>query len=309
MQTTKLYFMSRMALILAVAVMVACSWLRPLDSIANKQVDAGLKRALISFATARALNGVISVAQGTELKFQFIGGVNVAVGQILDPVNDLVEQFSDWMLTASIAFGIQKMLLSMGAHWLISLLLTGIAIVWTGLYFLQRQCPAWLAKLFVVLLMMRFAIPVVVIGSDLAFQKFMAPSYKTSQQSIATTSDLFDTKPKPAVSASSKSNSWFQNPKGWFGSPATDQVSNSKQLTVVLPQNQSAIEKIKEWIQEADPKSQLDKLKQSVEETTENIIKLMVIFVLQTLIIPIALLWILYGLARGLFERGSRVRP
>ena len=62
------------------------------------------------------------------------------------------------------------------------------------------------------------------------------------------------------------------------------------------------LEKFKEW---KDSKPLLN-LKQVVEETTDKIIKLMVIFVLQTLIIPVALLWILYGLARGLFERPTK---
>ena len=47
-------------LAICMAAIVVCSWLGPLDAPATEQVDAGLKRALISFATARALNGVIS---------------------------------------------------------------------------------------------------------------------------------------------------------------------------------------------------------------------------------------------------------
>ena len=65
MKPIELRFVQRIALAALVAIMVACSWLTPLDSAANQQVDAGLKRALLSFATARALNAVISVVQGT----------------------------------------------------------------------------------------------------------------------------------------------------------------------------------------------------------------------------------------------------
>ena len=91
------------------AAVLSCAWLAPLDAPAMQQVDAGLKRALVSFATARLLNGVISVAQGTEASVQPFGvGVTFAPGQILDPVNDLVEQFSHLMLAASVAFGVQK---------------------------------------------------------------------------------------------------------------------------------------------------------------------------------------------------------
>ena len=155
----------RVILALSVAALILCSWLAPLDSTAIQQVDAGLKRALVSFATARALNAVISVAQGTDVSVQPIGfGVNFTPGQLLDPVNDLVEQFSNLMLAASIAFGVQKVLIGIGAYWLISLVLTTVAIGWAWLYFRQQQPPVWLSRMLVVLLMIRFAIPMVTIG-------------------------------------------------------------------------------------------------------------------------------------------------
>jgi hypothetical protein len=121
----------RILLVLSLVAVLLGAWLAPLDAPATQQVDAGLKRALVSFATARALNAVISVAQGTEVSLQPLGvGVTLAPGQLLDPVNDLVEKFSDLMLMASVAFGVQKVLISMGGYWLISLLLTFAAIGW-----------------------------------------------------------------------------------------------------------------------------------------------------------------------------------
>ena len=44
----------RLAVMLLVAAMVVCAWLAPLEATANRQIDAGLKRALVSFAAARA---------------------------------------------------------------------------------------------------------------------------------------------------------------------------------------------------------------------------------------------------------------
>ena len=75
------------------------------------------------------MNALISVAQGTEISAQPLGvGGTLAPGQLLDPLNDLVEQFSALMLAASIAFGIQKVLITIGAYWLISLVLTGVVL-------------------------------------------------------------------------------------------------------------------------------------------------------------------------------------
>ncbi len=271
MKTLDLQFLQRMALAVAVAIMVACSWLAPMESTANQQIDDGLKRALISFATARALNAGISVAQGTDFDTKPGGvGVKFAVGQVLRPLNDVVEQFAHLMLIAAIAFGCEKILVSIGAHWLISVFLTGAAAGWAYFYLRKASSPAWLTRIVVVLLMIRFAMPIVIIGTDTLFHRFMADDYKASQQVMEVT---------------------------------TEQLSSANASTSSVGEDQSMWDKVKEWVsQHANLKTRLDSLKRLAEQATERIIKLMVIFVLQTLILPIFFLWVLWGIARGVFE-------
>jgi ABC-type multidrug transport system fused ATPase/permease subunit len=261
----------RMVLAVAVALMVACSWLVPLESVANQQVDAGLKRALISFATARALNAVISVVQGTEVAVQPAGvGINFAPGQILDPVNDLVEQFGQLMLVASVAFGVEKVLINMGAHWAISSLLTVTAIAWVYAYLRRCTSPPWLTRMLLILLMTRFAMPLAIIGSDQLFREFLAADYQSSQQVIEA---------------------------------ASGQINKLNTTVAPVTEDQSMVEKITGWVsRNADIKPHLESLKQTVEQTTERIIRLMVIFLLQTLVLPVLLLWVLWGIVRGTFE-------
>ena len=75
----------RIILAVFLAIVILCSWLSPLDAPAIRQVDAGLKRALVSFAAARTLNALISVAQGTEISALPFGvGVTLTPGQVLD---------------------------------------------------------------------------------------------------------------------------------------------------------------------------------------------------------------------------------
>lgn len=264
-------FLQRAALAVAVFIMVACSWLPSLDMAANKQVDAGFNRALISFATARTLNAMISAAQGTEIAAEPAGvGLVFTPGQLLDPVNDLVEQFSNLMLAASVAFGIQKMLISIGAATMISLVLSITALTWAFIYLRQKTSTAWLSRILVVLLMIRFAVPVVTIGSEMIFHNFLETEYQSSQQVIdATSSDL------------GKLNSSAQAPNKTPG----------------------MIESFKERLSQiTSVKPHVEHLKQLAEQSTKNIINLMAIFVLQTLIIPLLLLWVLYRAVRRTLE-------
>jgi hypothetical protein len=271
MKIPGLQFVPRLLLVAAVAVAVAFAWRAPLDAAATQQVDSGLKRALLSFASARALNALISAVQGTEVALEPAGvGVVFTPGQVLDPVNDLVEQFSDLMLAASVSFGVQRMLISIGAYWVVSLALSLAALGWALAYLRTRPVPGWLSRILVVLLMIRFAVPVVAIGSEKLFEKFMAADYSASQQAIdATSTRLGRLDPPPAAPA--ESQGMLDRMKGW-------------------------------WSQNGDVKLRFEQLKQAAEHATENIIRLIVIFLLQTLVIPLLLLWILYGVTRRAFQ-------
>jgi hypothetical protein len=254
--------------LLAMLAVVLGAWLAPLDAPATAQVEAGLKRALISFAAARALNGVISVAQGTEVSVQPLGvGVTLAPGQLLDPINDLVEQFSNLMLAASVAFGLQKVLIAIGGYWLISLWLSGAAVAWTLWRMRQPLVPSWLTGLLVAGLMLRFAIPMATLGSDLLWQKFLASDYEASQQVIQTATGQVAELNLPEAKAANELG-WIDRMKGWAS-------------------------------QNGDVKLRFEQLKQATEQAVDHMIKLIVIFTLQTMVIPLGLMWGLLALAKA----------
>lgn len=252
------------------ALLVACAWLSPLDFLATEQADAGLKRALVSFATARTLNAVISVAQGTQFAVEPAGvGVNFAPGQLLDPVNDLVEQFSHLMLVASVSFGIQKMLITIGGHWLVSTLLTVIAVFWSLLHLRHRNIPMWLSKALVIVFVVRLAVPIVTVGSDVLFQHFFAEDYAASQN-VLEVGAVETKKLNPVGSVAADNQSVLNRLKGW------------------MPQDFNVVDRIDGFIKAAD-------------RWPEQVIRLTVIFLLQTLILPVLLLWGLITLVKSIF--------
>ena len=265
---------------LSLVIMILCSWLALLDAPASQRIDAGLKRGLITFASARALNAVISVAQGTEIAIEPMGvGVNLTPGQLLDPINDLVEQFSNLMLVACVALGAQKILINVGSYWLVSLLLTISVFGWSYFFFRQKQPPTCLSKLIVILLMIRFAIPMITIGTDLLFQKFLAAEYQHNQQALSKVSGLvMEIRPQSQALPTTKD-------KGWW----------DKQITTL----KDTMNKTKEAL---DVKKQVKVLQERAEQWTLHIVNLIVIFLLQTLIIPVLLMWLLYVMVRNVFE-------
>ena len=303
-------------LLFALVAIVALAWAKPLDAIAETQVDAGLKRALTSFAVARVLNGIISVAQGTEIALTPGGiGANLTPGQILDPVNDLVEQFSELMLFASVAFGIMKVLLSIGSYWVLPAVLSAAVLTWGGFKFSGRVPPILLTKLLLVLIFVRFSVPLVAVGSDLLYQQFLDTKFKESQLVIENgqnqllilsppssaasivNNESATVMPVPAPSAAevppppAPSKSLWERAKE-VANQAKDTAVQAKNSVASLPHKIE--QKIEQAQQHYDPRPYLEKLKNLAGQLVEHIITLIVVFVMQTIIIPLAFVWALY---------------
>lgn len=264
----------RMLVLAALGLAVALAWLGPMDASASTHAQAGLKRALATFAAARALNAAISVAKGTELSVAPAGlGVTLTPGQVLDPVDDLVEQFSSLVLAASVAFGVEIALIRMGGHWLVAAVLTAIAAAWAWRAWRGLPRLAWLDRLVIAALLVRFAVPLVVLGSEAGFRLFLEGDYAAGQAAIETSGREVDARAGPAAV-----------PKG----------------------EESIADRLKGWWSRApDVGQKLDELKAVAGRAIEHVVRLIVVFLLQTLVVPLLLLWALVRAGRGLASLGG----
>lgn len=252
-------------LLVAVLVLVGC-WVAPIDTPAREQVNDGFKRALTTFAAARALGAVVSVAQGTQVDATPAGvGVSFAPGQALKPLNELIEQFAAIMLAASVSFGIQLMLLNIGAHHLMSWLVSGVAVAWVAWRWQRGRSPRWLQSLLIGLLLVRFAVPVTALANEGIYRTFMASEYQTSLDIIERS---------PAVIASARPNSQV-NGEGW-----SDRFARW-------------------WKSLPNPKAVYDHILKSASDWAERIVKLIALFVLQTIVLPLVFLFAAWRLARA----------
>ncbi len=270
----------------AIILAITLSWLPALNNIAKEHIDAGLERSLVSFATARALNAAISAAQGTEAAFQPVGvGITLTPGQILDPLNDLVETFSDLMLLASVAFGVHKILLAIGSEVVIAGLVTAVGLLWLALRLTRETAPPIVSNILLILLLIRFAIPAMVITSDLLFDHFLAETYQGSQQQLDDSSNEL-----PEVEAESTG--------------LTDHLPQEKQEKSPL----SFLDGF-ELPTMAIPQSPVETIKQKMTESVSHIIDVIVVFILHVLVIPVLTLWILFRSMHKLIETGRFSSP
>jgi hypothetical protein len=262
----------RVLLVVAFALALACAWLGPMDASASSHAEAGLKRALATFAAARALNAAISVVKGTELAATPAGiGVTLTPGQVLDPVDDLIEQFSALMLVASVAFGIEIALIRIGGHWVVSLALSALAIAWAWRAWRGAARLAWLDHLLVGALLVRFAVPLVVLGSEAGFRTFLQDDYAAGQAVIETSSAEIDSRAPPPIAET------------------------------------GLVERLKGWLDRGpDVRGRIDELKAIASRAVDHVVRLIVVFVLQTLVVPLLLLWALVRAGRALASGAPR---
>jgi len=254
------------------------------DDAGQAYADKAFSRALVTFAVARTLNGVISVAQGTEVAVEPGGvGVNFTVGQVLDPINDLVERFSAVMLVATSSLGLQNVLLRMTMWWGTSLLLIVAAVsallfLWSRGFDSSRHRPLALQFLLVAVFV-RFAVPILVIGSNLVFDTFLESEQASATLALETTRTEIEQINENTAAADD----------------ATEDLGVIDRLSAVF--NTS--------IDSLNVTSRLNDLRDRVSNASEHIVNLIVIFVLQTIILPLAFLWLFVELMKLLAARAT----
>lgn len=282
----------RTTVLLAALAVIALAWWAPFDAGAERTVDAGLKRAFVTYATARTLNGVISVAQGTEVTLGVGASTTLSVGEILDPINDAVEQFSDLMLLATISFGMQKMLLMIGGHWSINASLTIVILVAMGLSLSRRSIPDLVRGVLVLLLLARFAVPLASAGSEMVYRVFLQQPYAESSQAIGTVTDEISAmQGRVAAESEADAEAAAQSEQPSDEKPGLLQRFWNGAKTVA-----SALNPFNAF---GSMRTKMADLKQRAEQLAENLVRLAVVFLLQTLVFPLLFLWGFYYLVRS----------
>ena len=263
--------------IVLVALCIVLSTSGVLDRIAAADHSGLWQRALVTFALARTLNGVISTVQGTEVALQPAGfGLTLTPGEILDPVNDLVERFSWIMLAATVSLGLQEFLLEIGQAWPMRILLVALGLAWVALMLLGRRprgpndagLPAarFVFGAFLCVALLRLSIPLTIILNERLYDSFLESRYAQSSNEIATAGEMLTADDKSAPEAAA-------DPAGADESP------------------------IMRWMRDArtslDFRARVEQVKQKAAEIVDHLIRLSVVFILQTALVPLLFAWLL----------------
>ena len=269
------------------------------DRVALNYIDDALATSATAYVAARGINATISVLQDVEIS---VGIASVSPGELLDPLNDLIERFSTVMLYATASLGIQKILLTISGWLLIKLIVVLLIILLIiGLLFnrkyslLTNNNMGIIYKLLIFLLALRFCVPVMAIANGAIENIFINNDINVHvsklQKVEATTKKLAELNDKPKTSSvvSNQQN----NPEEKQGNRFFIYLKRIK-------------ESLNETADALNPNIKAHALVEQISKQSSEAIssatKLMSLFIAQSILLPLLFLYIVLFSVRQLYQ-------
>jgi hypothetical protein len=246
----------RVAIHAAIAAVVLLAVAPLADRVGGEALDGSFKRALAALATTRGLDAAISLAQSSEVTFSLGPGGSIGIGQVLDPVNDLVEQYGTLLMTSTTALGIQQVGLRLGQSlgwWLFVPSLVALAAATAARGSMATGLATWGRRLFALALFARLAIPTAAWIDGIVADRFLEADYLAATAVVERTTERLED-----MKADGPDKPWYErlNPVKVIGEQA-------KQLSDTLG------------------------------TAAESIVNLVIYFTVSTIVLPLGTLWLL----------------
>lgn len=165
---------NRITTSLVIVVIIAVSWFGIIDRKSEHYIDHAMVKALVAYGTARAINASVSVLESTTLSFSIGAGVSSQPLQVLRPIGDMADEFSQAVKTSVSSLIIQKVLIEIAASKTFKILLTAIGALLIVAVLLQAHTFATpLFKTFLLLGLARFLFIMILVLNSIASQAFV----------------------------------------------------------------------------------------------------------------------------------------
>jgi hypothetical protein len=262
--------LARSAVVAGVAAVVMLAVAPAIDARGEAWIERTFARTLGALAATRGLDSAISLAQSSEVSFSFGPGGSLGIGQALDPVNDLVEQYAALLLTSTTALGVQRlgMQVAKAIGWRLFLpaIVALVAAAACG-GATRAALLGWGRRLFGLALFARLAVPAAGAIDGWVADRFLESNYQAATEAVAATTASIE-----RVESDDAARPWYEryNPIETLGDRA-------KQLY------------------------------ESLSAVGESVVNLAIYFTVSTVVLPLATLWLL-SRATGAVFAGPRGR-
>jgi len=182
-----------------IAILLFCSsglTLPVLDTMTDTYFREAITKAGVAYATCRVINASVSIIKDSSLQLEPAGvGISLAVGQALDPIDDMTERLSDVLVTAITSLGVQKLAYEISVSFvprMLSIFLFALSIL---LWFENERLTSLqktITRFIVLLIIARFCLPISSVADEYLHKHFFADQISGANERLAVGSAELD---------------------------------------------------------------------------------------------------------------------
>lgn len=160
-----------------------------LDSTADNYFKESITKAGVAYASCRIVNASISVIKESDLSLEPAGiGISIALGQALDPIDDMTERLSNVLVTAITALGVQKLAYeisrSLAFPTIGFLLIITSLLIWVEQKWVEKINRCFI-KIVLIILIARFCLPISSMANDFLHSHFFDEQITTANNELS----------------------------------------------------------------------------------------------------------------------------
>ncbi|MHC4756470.1 MAG: hypothetical protein ACYTBP_15155, partial [Planctomycetota bacterium] len=167
-----------------------------LDTMTDAYFREAITKAGVAYATCRVINASVSIVKDSSLQLEPAGvGVSLAVGQALDPIDDMTERLSDVLVTAITSLGVQKLAYEISvslAPPILSIFLFALSIL---LWFENERLTSFrktITRFILLIVIARFFLPISSVADEYLHKHFFADQISNANKELAVGSAELD---------------------------------------------------------------------------------------------------------------------
>lgn len=256
-----------------------------IDQQADDYFESAISQAGVAYATCRVINASVSVIGDSDVQLEPAGiGISLAAGKVLDPIDDMTERLSNVLVTAIVSLGIQKLAYEIGVSIApdilgVVLLIYTVLVLVPGQY--GRRFQFLLLRIGAIVIIARFLLPITSIANDYLLSNYFSGEIEQATADLAVYSGTLDTLKEIE----------FPAYDGFFGT-IENSASFVQERTLAL-------------------KDALDLMLSNIGSIIDSLLTLTWlfagIFVIQVILMPLGVLWLLVKLVNTLFATNLTV--
>ncbi len=174
-----IYKDKRSWMITAIIILTAISWFGFIDKYSSEYTHRSILEAGAAYGVSRGINAAVSVAQTSTVQIAIGVGGSITVGEALDPINDLIERFSQVITVALSSLVLQKVLLAIASNIIFKILCTISGALVIALVYLRKSKHLNRSlKVFLILILTRLSLAIVLSMNSLVDNVFLSDKIK-----------------------------------------------------------------------------------------------------------------------------------